>query len=75
MEKVDAAEVAVRLARTGLPFSERALSSLVVYAHEHGLETVAGWVEDDPGLSFVPSWPFPMPWMSGFPAVRTTKGA
>lgn len=63
MQRIDAASVAVRLARTRLPFGERALSSLVAHAQEHGLDAVASWVEDDPGLSFVPSWPFPMQWM------------
>lgn len=35
-----------------------ALSSLVAHAKEHGVEAVLGWVRDDPGLLFVPSWQF-----------------
>lgn len=38
--------------------TERALSSLVAHAKDHGVETVLSWVEDDPGLLFLPSWQF-----------------
>lgn len=37
---------------------ERALSSLVAHAQEHGVPTVLSWIEDDPGLLLVPSWQF-----------------
>lgn len=40
------------------PITERALSSLVAYADEHGLEEVLRWIDEDPGLLFVPSWQF-----------------
>ncbi len=40
------------------PILEHALSSLVAHAQEHGVETVLGWVEEDSGLLFVPSWQF-----------------
>jgi hypothetical protein len=38
--------------------TERALSSLVAHAEAHGLEEVLRWIEEDPGLLFVPSWQF-----------------
>lgn len=41
--------------------TEHALSSLVAHAKEHGVETVLGWVQDDPGLIVAPSWQFWLP--------------
>ena len=38
--------------------SEYALSSLVDHAKDHGVGEVLSWVEDDPGLMFVPTWQF-----------------
>ena len=38
--------------------TERALSSLVAHAEAHGLEEVLSWIDEDPGLLFVPSWQF-----------------
>ena len=38
--------------------SERALSSLVAHAEEHGMETVLEWIRDDSGLLEAPSWQF-----------------
>lgn len=35
-----------------------ALSSLAAHACEHGIREVCQWLEDDPGLAFVPSWQF-----------------
>lgn len=40
------------------PIAERALSSLVAHAKEHGVATVLAWVVEDPGLLQVPSWQF-----------------
>jgi hypothetical protein len=48
------------IARLGYrgPIPERALSSLVAHAQEHGVPAVLAWIEEDPGLLFVPSWQF-----------------
>ncbi len=35
-----------------------ALSSLVAHAQDYGVAEVLRWVEDDPGLVFMPSWQF-----------------
>ena len=43
------------------PITAEALSSLVAHAQEHGAEAVLGWVREDSGLLFVPSWQFFMP--------------
>ena len=40
------------------PISERALSSLVAHAQNHGVSAVLSWIESDPGLLLVPSWQF-----------------
>ena len=40
------------------PIAERALSSLIAHGKEHGVATVLGWIEEDPGLLSVPSWQF-----------------
>ena len=40
------------------PIPERALSSLVAHAQEHGVSAVLSWIEEDPGLLLVPSWQF-----------------
>jgi len=37
---------------------DRALSSLVSHAEEYGVEEVLRWIDQDPGLLFVPSWQF-----------------
>ena len=43
------------------PLTAQALSSLVAHAQEHGVTTVLCWIDDDPGLLFVPSWQFFLP--------------
>lgn len=40
------------------PIPERALSSLVAHAQDHGVSEVLSWIERDPGLLIVPSWQF-----------------
>ena len=40
------------------PIKETALSSLVAYAKDYGVEEVLRWIEEDPGLLTVPSWQF-----------------
>ena len=46
-----------RLGYRGI-ITERALSSLIAYVQELGLEEVLRWIEEDPGLLFVPSCQF-----------------
>jgi len=48
------------IARRGYrgPIPERALSSLVAHAQEHGVCAVLEWTEKDSGLLLVPSWQF-----------------
>lgn len=38
--------------------NDRALSSLVAWAKDYGVEEVLSWIKDDPGLFLVPSWQF-----------------
>lgn len=45
------------------PITASALSSLVDHAVQYGVDQVAGWVEEDPGYTFMPSWQF---WYVGF---------
>jgi len=40
------------------PILERALSSLVAHAQEHGVSAVLSWIDQDAGLLLVPSWQF-----------------
>jgi hypothetical protein len=47
------------------PIPENALSSLVAHAEKHGVGAVLSWIEEDPGLLFVPSWQFF--WVPPFP--------
>lgn len=42
----------------GINIKEKALSSLSAYSMNHGIGKVIGWVENDVGLVFVPSWQF-----------------
>ena len=49
------------------PIPERALSSLLAHAEEHGVEAVLGWIREDPGLLLVPSWQF---WPVVLPSLR-----
>jgi hypothetical protein len=51
-----------RLGYRGI-ITERALSSLVAYVEEFGLEEILQWIDEDPGFLFVPSWQF-TPWLS-----------
>ena len=52
------------LARIGYrgPIKEPSLSSLLAYAKDASVSEVLGWVNDDSGLLFCPSWQFPLPW-------------
>lgn len=60
---MNAALLSVELARRGhLGVTAPALSSLVGHAHEHGLEAVLAWVDDDPALLWCPSWQW-VPWL------------
>ncbi len=40
------------------PIQEKALSSLVAYAKDYGVEEVLKWINEDSGLLIVPSWQF-----------------
>ena len=40
------------------PISERALSFLVAYAKDYGVEEVLRWIDEDSGYLIVPSWQF-----------------
>ncbi len=56
MIAVDAACVAVALARAGhVHVKERSLRMLVRWAQDHGLAWTIAQVDDDPGLTFVPT--------------------
>jgi hypothetical protein len=64
------------IARLGYrgPIHERALSSLLAWASEYGVEGVLRWVEEDPGYLIAPSWQFPVAWqMVCFLSVRERK--
>ncbi len=54
----------VGLARIGNrgPIRERALSSLLAWASQYGVDEVLSWVREDSGLLYMPSWQFPMAW-------------
>ncbi len=63
----------VGIARMGYrgPIREHALSSLVAWASEYGVEEVLRWVREDSGLLFVPSWQFIPSWqMACFLSMR-----
>jgi hypothetical protein len=57
---VNPAIVAVAIAERfgAVHVGEHALSALVWWAREEGVEHVLDWIEDDPGLTIIPSWPF-----------------
>ena len=40
------------------PIGARALSSLVAWAKDYGVQQVLQWINDDPGLLMIPSWQF-----------------
>ena len=53
-------QLLIGIARLGYrgPIPEHALSSLISHAKEHGIDAVLGWVEEDPGFLFMPTWQF-----------------
>ena len=57
MELVQLLMGIAKLGYRGL-ITETALSSLVAYAKDYGVEEVLRWINEDPGLLFVPSWQF-----------------